>query len=159
MAPEIVVASSAEELDEVRELLGEYMEYIASIWPDVDREAFAEEQRTLREMYRAILLARVDGACAGCVMLRDVEDAPGVIEARRLFVRPAFRRHGVARALMLRLLDEARALGCREIRLVTVKLFEGAIQLYESLGFQHRDPWRPTTMPLDFIVFMQRPLH
>jgi putative acetyltransferase len=132
---EIVPADTPERLAEVRTLLAEYVDFIESHWPEVDRAAFAEEQRTLRDMYPVILLATVDGEAAGCVMLRHGEES-GVCEARRLYVRPAFRRSSVASTLMARLMAEARGLGYEKMQLVTVIYFTGAVQLYESLGFE-----------------------
>lgn len=158
MPTEIADASTEADLDEVRTLLGEYAAFTASLWPAVDHAAFAEEQRTLRDLYPLILLARVDGSAAGCVMLRAVDGEPETCEVRRLFVRPEFRRAGVARALLARLTAEAKARGFRRVTLVTVRLFPGAIPLYESLGFEHMEPWRATAMPREIIEFMARDL-
>lgn len=157
MPLEIVHADTPQRLAEVRALLAEYVDFIESHWPEVDRAAFAEEQRTLRDMYPVILLATVDGGAAGCVMLRHGEQ-PGVCEARRLYVRPAFRRAGVASALMARLMREARALGYETMQLVTVIYFTGAVQLYESLGFEHVEPYRVSAMPREVVKFMERTL-
>jgi putative acetyltransferase len=154
---EIVHADTPERLGEVRSLLVEYVDFIESHWPQVDRAAFAEEQRTLRDMYPVILLATLDGEAAACITLRHGEE-PGVCEARRLNVRPAFRRSGVARALMGRLMREARGLGYQKMRLVTVICFTGAVQLYESLGFEHVEPYRVSTMPREVVKSMERAL-
>jgi putative acetyltransferase len=145
------------DLAPVRELLGEYVEFIASHWPQVDRDAFAEEIRDLRETYPLILMAEVDGEPAACAMLRD-SGTPGVCEARRLYVRPGFRRHGVARAMMARLVAEARERGYDTMQLVTVIYFTGAIPLYESLGFERVEPYRVSTMPAEVVWFMERSL-
>src|SRR5207253_3528462 len=45
-----------------------------------------------------LLLATADGTPAGCVGLR--EHAPGTGIVKRLYVRPAYRRRGIALALM-----------------------------------------------------------
>jgi GNAT superfamily N-acetyltransferase len=155
---EVVEVRTPEQFAQVRALLAEYVEFIAGHWPQVDREAFAEEIASLETMYEAVLLALVDGEAAGCCMLRHFDDAPGYCEARRLYVRPDFRRTGVARALMARLMEVACALGYVTMRLVTVRYFTGAIPLYESLGFERVEPYRPSTMPQDVVTFMQRPV-
>jgi hypothetical protein len=51
---------------------------------------------------------------------------------------------------------EARALGYTRMRLVTTNLFDGALPLYESLGFAHVEPFRASTMPLELVSFMER---
>jgi GNAT superfamily N-acetyltransferase len=158
MPVEIVHAGTPVLLAQVGELLMEYGEFIGEVSGSWDRPAWEEEAATLPELYTVVLLARVDDAPAGIVMLREHPEPEGVCEARRLYVRPAFRRRGVARALVERLMAEARERGCHEMRLVTVKLFEGAQPLYESLGFASMEPWRATKMPLEQMVFMERPL-
>jgi putative acetyltransferase len=151
---QVRLATTASDLDDIRMMLTEYIDYIATLWPDVDRTAFADEISTLRDIYPVILLAETDGDICGCVMLRELE--PGVCEARRLFVRPGCRRRGVARGLMARLTEEARALAYERMRLVTVTMFPGAVELYESLGFHRVEPFREATV--EVVVFMERDL-
>jgi len=52
-----------------------------------------------------------------------------------MYVAPPARRRGVARALLLRLEDEARALGCRVVRLDTGREMVAALGLYRALGY------------------------
>lgn len=59
-----------------------------------------------------------------------------------VYVAPAHRRGGVARMLMERVLDWARAAGCRRIRL---RASEAGTPLYRRLGFAST----PETMQLD----------
>ena len=158
MQLDIVHAATDARLAEVRGLLAEYGEFIASHWPSVDREAFAEELRDLATIYDPILLALAeDGTAAGCVMLREGV-GEHTCEVRRLYVRPAYRRIGVASALTERLTAEARVRGYRRMQLVTTIHFSGAVQLYETLGFVAVEPYRPSMMPLEVVRFMERPL-
>ncbi len=154
---EIRLADTAEDLDDVRALLREYLEYMASHLPDVQRDAFAGELRALREAYPLVLLASAGSEPAACVMMRD-GTARGVGEVRRLYVRPAFRRRGIGRELVTRLMAEARKRDYDAMQLVAVVRYEGAIPLYESLGFVHVEPFRSSTTPLDSLRYMQRPL-
>ena len=54
-----------------------------------------------------------------------------------LGVVAAARREGVGETLMLAVLDEARSLGVREVRLEVIRENTRAIPLYEQLGFAH----------------------
>lgn len=86
-----------------------------------------------------ILVAHVDGAAAGCVMFRPLGD--GACEMRRMFVRPAFHRMGIARALVCKLATIAAARGFRSIRLETGPRQYEAQALYRGIGFKRIAPY------------------
>jgi ribosomal protein S18 acetylase RimI-like enzyme len=57
-----------------------------------------------------------------------------------LFVKPAFRRMGVARALLDRLFDDSRARGCRSVQVEAGKANTAALALYAKFGLvPHQD--------------------
>lgn len=62
--------------------------------------------------------------------------APGVIELKRMWLRPACRGRGLAPRLMDRCLEEARALGGRVLRLDSERRLEAAVRLYRRYGFE-----------------------
>lgn len=80
------------------------------------------------------LLARVAGAEAGCVGIKPLGD--GVCEMKSLWVRPAHRGAGVAKALVLASLARAGELGFRSMELDVLPSRVGAIRLYQSTGFE-----------------------
>jgi len=88
----------------------------------------------------ALLHAKVARQSAGCVGLRPLP-CEGVCEIRRLFVRPTFRSHKLGDALLVRILDVARELGYRQVRLDTYLATGGAaVQLYRRLRFAEVPP-------------------
>jgi ribosomal protein S18 acetylase RimI-like enzyme len=89
--------------------------------------------------FGAIVLALVDGIPAGCVVIRGL--AGDVCEMKRLFVRPAFQRMGIARAMVGKLARLARARGYARMRLETGALQTEALSLYASLGFERTAPY------------------
>ncbi len=99
------------------------------------------------------MLALTDTLIAGSVGLRCLEE--GVCEVRRLFVRPQARGHGVGRALMATLIDEARTAGYSAIRLETLEAMREAQMLYHSLGFVQIAPYRPPTSEHDRTMSME----
>jgi ribosomal protein S18 acetylase RimI-like enzyme len=89
--------------------------------------------------FAAIVLALVDGIPAGCVMIRGLEG--DACEMKRLFVRPAFRGLGLARAMVRKLARLAEARGYAHMNLETGVLQAEALALYRSLGFKPVAPY------------------
>jgi drug/metabolite transporter (DMT)-like permease/GNAT superfamily N-acetyltransferase len=140
----VTVATTPGERAAVRELALEAMANM-SAHMDLPKGHFDEELASFDQWYggdlgRAVL-ARVDGAPAAGVVFRPYGD--GDAEMRRLYVRPTFRRRGLARALVHAVVDEAATLGYRRVVLITAKEFEGAGALYSSEGFVEIEPYRP----------------
>ena len=77
-----------------------------------------------------LALATSGGQLAGCIALRRV-DADHA-EAKRLYVRPAFRGLGLGRALMEWVIAEARATGYAEIVGDTMPVMRDALALYDA---------------------------
>jgi len=136
-----------DDIEEVREL---FLEYAQSIGVDLSFQNFDEELASLPGDYDPILVARWDGEVAGCVAMHRYDD---VCEMKRLYIRPQFRAHKIGRALALRIIDEARARGYRAMRLDTLPAMQGAMRLYESLGFVDIEPYRYN--PIEGTRFME----
>jgi ribosomal protein S18 acetylase RimI-like enzyme len=133
----MLTITPATDIGEVRTL---FREYAASLGVDLSFQNFDEELASLPGDYDPILIARWDGALAGCVAMHPY--GGDVCEMKRLYVRPDFRKHHIGRALTLRLIDEARARGYRAMRLDTLPMMQSAMRLYESLGFVDIEPYR-----------------
>ena len=101
-----------------------------------------------------LLIAEVDGQPAACVALRPLED--GVCEMKRLFVRTAFRRHGLGRLCCLAIIAEAESLGYRTLRLDTWCDMIEAKRLYRALGFVPIPAYYPGAE--DRVEFFEKPL-
>src|SRR5205085_7611882 len=103
---------------------------------------------------------------AGCVALRPLghkrietletgeELQPFACEMKRLYVRPEFRRHHLGRALVDRIVAEARRIGYTSMRLDTVAdRMREAVALYRALGFREIAPY--TINPTPHTLFME----
>jgi GNAT superfamily N-acetyltransferase len=140
--PEVALApvTTPSDLSEVRELL---LEYGRSLSFALCFATFEKELAELPGDYApprgGLWIARIGKEPAGCVALRPLGDDVG--EVKRLFVRPAWRGHGLGRVLMEHLLAEARARGYRRVRLDTLPVMESARALYVALGFRPIPPY------------------
>jgi len=147
--PEVIAVACSQDLELVRELFADYQRDLPF---DLSFQSFREELAGLPGRYTPptgrLLLARCEGKPAGCVALWQIGD--GVCEMKRLFVRPAFRGRGIGRALAQAIVEQARQIGYKRIRLDTV--LEPAKSLYRSLGFREIPPYQH--VPIDGVVFM-----
>ncbi|WP_448627328.1 GNAT family N-acetyltransferase [Geodermatophilus sp. URMC 64] len=79
------------------------------------------------------LVVEVDGVPAGCGAWRVHE--PGVVEVKRVYVEPAFRRLGLARLVMRALQVSAAEAGHRAVVLNTGHRQPEALALYAGAGY------------------------
>ena len=110
--------------------------YMASLFaPD---QRFHLDLDGLRQPHVRFFLANTAGAAAGCAALAVFGDWA---EVKSMFVEEATRGTGVAAALLERLEAEARALGCRILRLETGAKLHRARAFYTRHGFRPRGPF------------------
>jgi ribosomal protein S18 acetylase RimI-like enzyme len=151
-SPEIQLLSAddAEALAAAREILREYAETLGI---DLCFQNFEAELAGLPGEYAppggALLLAWVDGELAGCGALRPLPDVDyaNACEMKRLYVRRAFRRFGLGRALAVALMDAATQAGYSAMLLDTLDDMEAARELYTSLGFEAIPPYYFNPIP------------
>jgi putative acetyltransferase len=159
-------AFSPRDIALARELFVEYAQWLRV---DLCFQGFEEELSTLPGAYAPprgrLLLAGAPDAAFGCIALRPLDAGPGCGgaaparrddaldgEVKRLYVRPERRGEGWARRLARALLDEARAIGYRELKLDTLEWMSAARSLYASLGFRECAPYYDN--PLAGVVYM-----
>ena len=139
----LVEATSAAQIDAVREL---FFEYVRTVDAPACFVGFEQELASLPGEYR-LFLADED---AGCVALRML--GRDTAEMKRLYVRPAHRGQGLGRALAEGAIAAAREARCARIVLDTLPQMREAQAMYALLGFKPIDPYlrEPTPGALCF---------
>jgi len=136
----IVPAVTDRDVEIIREL---FREYQRSLGIDLRFQGFEEEVAALPGSYappRGRLFIAFDGdEAGGCIALRPLDD--DLCEMKRLYLRPSLRGKGAGRALATRVIDEARGVGYRAMRLDTLPMMNDARALYASLGFRPIAPY------------------
>lgn len=137
----MLIVKLANDVQAIHAVQALWVEYWKGLGLSGDFQGFEEELRTLPGKYAAprgiLAIAYVEGSPAGTVALRPlVADA---CELKRLYVRPQFRRQGVARRLMEWIIEQARLLGYRTAHGDTLPTMNEALQFYFNLGFRVMD--------------------
>jgi putative acetyltransferase len=135
-----------------------FLEYAQSLDFSLCFQGFDQEMATFPAKYSppkgGLLLAKVNGAPAGAVGVW--QQAPGVCEMKRLYLKPQFRGLDLGRRLAAGIVEEGRRLGYRAIRLDTLKTMVAARALYATMGFVEVPPYYDN--PIDGAVYMELPL-
>ena len=117
--------------DEVRALVGELEQMLSADYECHQRHGLSIDG--IFQPHVRFFIARADdGTAIGC---GGVASFDGFAEVKRMYVRPAFRGRGFARALLARIEAEARELGHTLLRLETGDRLFDAMRLYERAGF------------------------
>jgi ribosomal protein S18 acetylase RimI-like enzyme len=77
-------------------------------------------------------------------------------EMKRLYVKPAYRKYGIGKQLVLQLMQLAIDRGYTTMRLDTLEKLQSAIRLYEQLGFERITAYYNN--PLPGAVYMEKRL-
>ena len=129
-----IIANSAEEYINVAKL---FKEYAAWLNIDLSFQNFEDELKELKAMYAApqagIILCKIKDAYVGCVGLRKIDS--NTAELKRMYVQPAYQRAGIAKALLQKAIELAKAANYSCIRLDTLNYMLPAINLYKKYGF------------------------
>ncbi len=143
---EIVQATTADRIKEVRELI---LEYATTLSCEPCLQRIEQDVAHLPGEYAPpdgrLLIALDNGKPAGCVALRKIGE--DVFEMRRMYVRPAFRGRKIGKALAEQCITEARKEAGRSVRLYTLPSMNEAIHLYRSLGFRDIAPYGEHVIP------------
>src|SRR5579859_641932 len=153
----LTIALATAPTDAVRTLIAELEDVLSAEYPPEARHGLPLE--AIFQPHVRFFVATLDGDPAGCggVALFD-----GFAEVKRMYVRPAVRGRGVARAILERIEAEARAADLATLRLETGDRQIDALRLYRRYGFTDCAPFGDyTALPPHTIsrsIFLEKPM-
>lgn len=148
-----IVSASAEHIATAKSLFKAYVEWLNI---DLSFQSFQSELDSLPGKYSApdgeLLLAYGTDKPLGCVAVRPL-GTEKECEMKRLYVAPEARGMGLGAALVAEIVQRAKELGYKVMRLDTLpSRMQGAIDLYTRMGFVETDPYCET--PMDETIFL-----
>lgn len=153
----IAIERVNEPTPEVRGLIDELNAVLGANYEPHQRHGLSLDQ--LFEPHVRFFVASLDGVASGCGGVALFEH---YAEVKRMFTRPQARGRGVAKALLRKIEDEARASGKAVLHLETGPYQHEAIGLYRSSGFQSCGPFGAyATMParnIELSLFFEKAL-
>lgn len=153
------IVSAFDHADEVRELFAEYMDMLLTGDPTfagyLTIQNYDDELKDLSRKYGLpdgrLYLAYWNGEAVGSIALRKIDNES--CELKRMYVKPAFRRNGIAKTLVMRLISDAREIGYRHMLLDTLPFLQTAIRMYKNIGFYEIE--RYNNSPMDTSIYMK----
>jgi len=137
-----------------------FKEYAESLDFTLSFQSFDEELTTLPIMYGqpagALLLVEDEGNYAGAVGLRQIENE-FTCEVKRMYIKPEYQGKGIGKALMARVLETAKSMNYKIIKLDTLgPKMPAAVGLYKSFGFKEAAPYNYN--PYEGVLYFERKL-
>jgi GNAT superfamily N-acetyltransferase len=144
---------SVEDKQRVGSLIREYLQWLnekvkSDYGIDFDVEAMLASDLSDSEKFYPpdgrFYLVQFNDNIAGVGCLKKLE--AGVGEIQRMYVLPSFRGKGIGRAIVNRLIKDARSIGYGRLKLESLEFLEAAHSLYRSVGFHEIDPYTDNSM-------------
>jgi len=152
----IIIATEMKHFVKAKEL---FLKYAQSLDFNLCFQNFDEELKNLPGEYSypdgCILLAQINGNIMGCVAMRKFEE--GICEMKRMYVLEEYRGLGAGKKLAINIINTAKKLGYKKMRLDTINTMTEAINLYKSLGFKEIPFYRFN--PVEGVIYMELDLY
>jgi putative acetyltransferase len=138
---EIIAVINDELIAETKLLFREYEKWLNL---SLCFQGFEDEVNSLPGKYappngRLYIVRSSDKYC-GCIALRKNEN--GICEMKRLYLKQESRGKGIGKALVSKIIQDAKDIGYNKMRLDTIKeKMPNAVKMYERYGFTETDPY------------------
>ena len=150
--PNLIIVKGTKEHEIARNLIEEYID---SLDFSLDFENVDKELNHLNLFYGPpfglIVMAKADDEFVGIACLRGLDNLAA--EIKRMYVKPNHRGKGLGRKILDKLINEAKRMNIRFLRLDTVPDMESAMHLFVSKGFYEIEDYGSN--PLEGARFME----
>ncbi len=155
----IEILPAYDKTDEIRELFSEYTEMLVrnesrfSAYLEKQNYSAEIEDPTVKyaEPFGRLYVVYADGKLAGCIGLKKNDEKS--CELKRLYVCESFRRLGIGRMLVEKIIAQAKEIGYERIFLDTFPFLESAIRMYKKLGFKETESYNGN--PMDNLIYLK----
>jgi putative acetyltransferase len=140
----VEIAAERPDSPEAEQLILELQAHLEPRYPPASRHGFSVRRLVDEGVdFYVLRSGGAPAACGGVLIVPPTDADVGYGEIKRMYVRPAFRGAGFARAILERLAQRAREQGVAILRLETGIHQVEAIRLYERSGFRTIPPFGP----------------
>ncbi len=140
----IIRETSAEDVPQIFTLIRELAEYERLSHSVTAEEKLLRENLFGENRYAQVVFAEYDGELAGQALFfynfSTFKGKPGIY-LEDLYVRPAFRKKGIGKALLNYLIELAKTKKCGRVEWVVLEWNQPAIDFYKSLGAEPMHDW------------------
>jgi len=147
------VADTDKEFESGKKL---FLEYANSLGVDLSFQDFPDELINIRTQYNrpkgALLLAYDKKEAIGCVGIREFDSE--IAELKRMFIFKEYQGCKIGRKMLDMIVDVAKQLGYKKIRLDTLPDMTTAQNLYRASGFYEIPAYRFN--PIEGTVFLEK---
>ncbi|MCL9783420.1 GNAT family N-acetyltransferase [Vibrio sp. S4M6] len=132
-----ITAEYDQDIRQIIQKVGEEFGAVGEGFGPGDPEVLEMSQHYTDDKDSLYILVLRDGVVVGGCGIAPFNSKQKICELKKLFLLPDARGLGAGKALTLRCLEYATSKGYKQCYLDTLSNMEGAIAMYESLGFTH----------------------
>lgn len=140
----IIRQTSEEDISSIFTLIQELAEYEKLSHSVTADENLLRENLFGKNRYAEVVFAEYDGRLAGQALFfynfSTFKGKPGIY-LEDLYVRPAFRKKGIGKALLNYLVELAKVKNCGRVEWVVLDWNQSAIEFYKGLGAEPMKDW------------------
>ena len=144
-----------EEIYMAKELILEYIKWLNT---DLSFQNIDDELNNFPQKYKSpngeFIIAKENNNVIGCVAIKRLENK--ICEMKRLFVKDEYKRKGIGKKLVEKIIEESKMKNYEKMRLDTLNTMKAALDIYYENGFYEIEPYYNN--PNSGVVYLEKVL-